>query len=114
MRNNVLAGIEMIAGVSPLGRRLPLAKVQGATAWSASYTVPSTEGGLVMRKLLLGIMLVGALGALADPQPADAQLTGCLGETIAECDARFPATSEILVAIRGWCYMIGWAICKAF
>jgi len=67
-----------------------------------------------MRKLLLGIILVGALGALGNPQPADAQLRGCLGETITECDARFPATDKDMVAIRGWCYMIGWGICKVF
>jgi hypothetical protein len=65
-----------------------------------------------MRKLLFGMVLVGVLGALGNPQPADAQLKGCLGETIAECDARFPATDKVMVAIRGWCYMIGWTICK--
>lgn len=65
-----------------------------------------------MRKLLFTVMLVGALGALGNPQPADAQLKGCLGEAISECDARFPALSERMVAIRGWCYMISWGICK--
>ncbi len=65
-----------------------------------------------MRKLLLGIMLVGMLGALGDPQPADAQLTGCLGEAITECDALFPPNNEMVIAIRGWCYLISWAICE--
>lgn len=65
-----------------------------------------------MRTFLLGLMLVGALGTLAGPQPADAQLKGCLGEAIAECDARFPPENEFLVSIRGWCYIISWSICK--
>jgi len=59
--------------------------------------------------------LVSALALLGSvPPPARAEtLLKCVEEAIADCDARFPPHDYYLVAIRGYCYMIGTAMCKA-
>jgi hypothetical protein len=38
----------------------------------------------------------------------------CLTEAIASCNADFPALSDRLAGIRGWCYMIRWGMCEVF
>jgi hypothetical protein len=60
-------------------------------------------------------VLVSAL-ALLGSAPAAARAQGwlkCMEQAIAECDRQFPATDYRNIAIRGWCYMINTAICKA-
>jgi len=59
--------------------------------------------------------LVSALALLGSvPRPARAEtLLQCTQEAITDCDARFPPHDYYLIAIRGWCYMIGTAMCKA-
>ncbi len=65
-----------------------------------------------MRKLILTVGMVGALGTLPAPRPADATVAGsCMDEVIGQCDEDFPNTSERLIAIRGWCYLIRGAWC---
>jgi len=68
--------------------------------------------GVHMRKLILSIATVGALGMAPAPVPADAAVAGrCLDGVIADCNEDFPNTDERLIAIRGWCYMIRSAWC---
>lgn len=58
--------------------------------------------------------LVSALALLGSAPAARAEpLLRCMEQAIAECDARFPPSDYHLIAIRGWCYMIGTAMCKA-
>ena len=58
--------------------------------------------------------LVSALALLGSVPPARAEgVLKCIEEAIADCDARFPPHDYYLIAIRGYCYMIGTAICKA-
>lgn len=58
--------------------------------------------------------LVSALALLGSVPAARAQrLQKCVQESIADCDARFPPSDWRLIAIRGWCYMIGAGICRA-
>jgi hypothetical protein len=58
--------------------------------------------------------LVSALALLGSAPAAKADpLLKCVQEAIADCDKQFPPSDYYLVAIRGWCYMIGTAICKA-
>jgi len=58
--------------------------------------------------------LVSALALLGSAPAARAEpLLKCVEQAIAECDARFPPSDYHLIAIRGWCYMIGTAMCKA-
>lgn len=65
-----------------------------------------------MRKLILTMATVGALGTLPAPRPADAAVAGsCLDGVIADCNEDFPNDSEYLIAIRGWCYIIRSAWC---
>jgi hypothetical protein len=65
-----------------------------------------------MRKLILSMATVGALGMAPAPVPADATMAGgCLDDVINECDDDFSADSEYLIAIRGWCYIIRSAWC---
>lgn len=57
---------------------------------------------------------VSALALLGTAPAARAQSTlKCVEEAIADCDGRFPPSDYRNIAIRGWCYMIGTAICKA-
>ena len=68
-----------------------------------------------MKRLFLALSLVGALGVLPAPTPADATVAeGCLSEAIASCNEDFPGDSDRLLAIRGWCYMIRWGWCEVF
>jgi hypothetical protein len=69
-----------------------------------------------MRKLILTTTLVGTLGALPAPRPADAATAeDCLLEAYYSCKADFPSSnSERLIAIRGWCYLIRWGLCELF
>jgi hypothetical protein len=65
-----------------------------------------------MRKHILSMALVGALGMAPAPAPADAAVAGsCMDEVIADCDEDFSPESEYLIAIRGWCYIIRSAWC---
>jgi hypothetical protein len=66
-----------------------------------------------MKKLLTLMLLAGALGAWANPAPADAavRLTNCLGSAIDSCDSDFSGSTEKLIGIRGWCYAIRWGMC---
>ncbi|MGA2383728.1 MAG: hypothetical protein ABSG61_09880 [Gemmatimonadales bacterium] len=58
--------------------------------------------------------LVSALALLGSAPAARAEtLLKCVEEAIADCDARFPPSDYRNIAIRGWCYMIGTAMCKA-
>jgi hypothetical protein len=58
--------------------------------------------------------LVSALALLGSAPAARAEpLLKCVEEQIADCDARFPPSDYRNIAIRGWCYMIGTAMCKA-
>jgi len=58
--------------------------------------------------------LVSALALLGTAPAVKAQsLLKCTEEAIADCDARFPPSDWRLIAIRGWCYMIGTGICQA-
>jgi hypothetical protein len=58
---------------------------------------------------------VSALALLGSAPAARAQQTvlKCVEEAIADCDVRFPPSDYRMIAIRGWCYMIGTAVCKA-
>lgn len=69
-----------------------------------------------MKKLILAMATVGALGMAPAPVPADAATAGdCLLDAYYSCSAEFSAsTSEYLIAIRGWCYLIRWGICAWF
>ena len=58
--------------------------------------------------------LVSALALLGSVPTARAgDLLKCMEEAIADCDARFPPHDYYLVAVRGWCYMIGTGMCEA-
>ena len=70
-----------------------------------------------MKRLMVAALLAGFLGLLPAPQPADAQESDtelCMREAIYTCDEDFDPDSELLVAVRGWCYMIRGGICMAF
>lgn len=70
-----------------------------------------------MKRLIATAFLVGTLGFLANPQPADAQgsrLKRCLQEAVYSCDKDFQGNEPEIVAIRGWCYMIRGTICRVF
>lgn len=67
-----------------------------------------------MRKLILTMATVGALGMAPAPVPADAAVADdCLLDSYYSCSSEFSAsTSEYLIAIRGWCYLIRWGLCS--
>jgi hypothetical protein len=68
-----------------------------------------------MKRFVLALSLMGALGVLPAPTPADATVVeGCLSEAISSCNSDFPGESEELIAIRGWCYAIRWGWCEIF
>jgi hypothetical protein len=65
----------------------------------------------------MAALVAGAIGLLPSPQPADAQgskFQKCVRQAIYTCDEDFDPDSEILVAVRGWCYMIRGGICFTF
>lgn len=66
-----------------------------------------------MKKLMLTMAVVGTLGMAPAPRPADAATAeDCLVYAWHSCDADFSSsTSEKLIAIRGWCYLIRWGLC---
>jgi hypothetical protein len=65
-----------------------------------------------MKRFLWALLLAGVVGMTPNPKPADAVATSsCLDKVIADCDEDFPADSENLIAIRGWCYLIRGAWC---
>lgn len=66
-----------------------------------------------MRKLILAMATVGALGMAPAPVPADAATEGdCLLESYYSCSSEFPSSdTDKLIAIRGWCYLIRWGLC---
>lgn len=67
-----------------------------------------------MKKLMLTLVAVGTLGLAPAPQPADAATAeDCLVSAWHSCDADFSSSSSPqLIAIRGWCYLIRWGLCK--
>ena len=67
-----------------------------------------------MKKLLTILLLAEALGALSSPAPADAAAVeqSCLTESITSCEVDFGGTTEKIIGIRGWCYMIRWGMCS--
>lgn len=68
-----------------------------------------------MKRFLYALSLVGVLGVLPAPAPADATVAvGCLSEAIESCNADFAGESDRMAAIRGWCYMIRWSWCEVF
>ncbi|MBI3983494.1 MAG: hypothetical protein HY337_11325 [Gemmatimonadetes bacterium] len=64
-----------------------------------------------MKRFIGALLLAGALGMTPNPKPADAAAVSCLDRVIADCDEDFPADSEQLIAIRGWCYIIRGSFC---
>lgn len=54
------------------------------------------------------LMAAGSLSAPIAPARAD----DCLIDAVRECNAEFPPKDYYLIAIRGWCYSIHYAICK--
>ena len=67
-----------------------------------------------MMKLMASVLLVGGLGVLASPRPADAdpKLDKCLIEAVKSCDVDFKGGDPYTIAARGYCYMIRTAMCK--
>ncbi|HVO34988.1 MAG TPA: hypothetical protein VMT21_05435 [Gemmatimonadales bacterium] len=66
-----------------------------------------------MKRTIYALVSALALLGTAPAARADNKLLKCMEEAIADCDGRFPPSDYRLIAIRGWCYMIGTAICKA-
>lgn len=65
-----------------------------------------------MKKLVIMLSLVGLLGVLPAPAPADATVVdSCVNETIASCNSDFSGSTERLIGLRGWCYIIRWYWC---
>ena len=46
-----------------------------------------------MKKLLLTMLLAGALGGVSNPAPADAAVIECVDESIASCNGDFSGSS---------------------
>lgn len=67
-----------------------------------------------MKRLFYALSLMGMLGVLPAPTPADALIEDCLNEAINSCSADFPGDADRAVGIRGWCYLIRWSWCEAF
>jgi hypothetical protein len=64
-----------------------------------------------MKKLVLTLAMVGALGMAPAPAPADATTMSCdVVGAVNSCNADFPPNNEYMVAIRGWCYLIRWCL----
>jgi hypothetical protein len=64
-----------------------------------------------MKRFLWALVLASAIGGMPNPTPADAATAGCLASEIDGCNEDFPNSSEYLIAIRGWCYLIRGAFC---
>lgn len=66
-----------------------------------------------MKRLILVASVIGALGVLPAPAPADAKtVNNCLNDSIGSCNSDFGGGSDRSIAIRGWCYMIRWGWCS--
>ena len=65
-----------------------------------------------MKRTIYALVSALALLGSAPPVKADSVLK-CIIESNADCDRRFPPSDYYLIAIRGWCYVIGAGICKA-
>lgn len=70
-----------------------------------------------MKQVVAAAVLAGALGMLANPLPADAQigdskLQRCLNEAVESCDKDFKGGDIYTIAARGYCYMIRTVICR--
>ncbi len=64
-----------------------------------------------MKKLVLTLATVGALGMAPAPAPADATPMSCdVVGAVNSCNSDFSADTEYLIAIRGWCYLIRWCL----
>jgi len=69
-----------------------------------------------MKKLVLMAMLVGSLGAMPSPTPADAASVAraCLDGAVRSCQDEFGGNDAYGTSIRGWCYLIRWGLCELF
>jgi len=65
-----------------------------------------------MKRTIYALVSALALLGSAPAMKADPVLK-CILESNADCDRRFPPSDYYLVAVRGWCYLIGAAMCKA-
>jgi hypothetical protein len=64
-----------------------------------------------MRRSLCAFLFAAGVGMLPAPQPADAVIVECLGDSVSSCNDDFGGSDPQTVAIRGWCYLIRWAMC---
>src|SRR2546427_10687638 len=110
VRENDSRGDGLIPGFSlpPVGSLVP----QGTRCRSAFAVLCRRKG--TMKKLMTTMLLLGALGVLSNPAPADATevVVDCLNEAISSCDADFGGDAEKAIGIRGWCYAIRWGWCE--
>lgn len=65
-----------------------------------------------MKRTICALVSALALAGSAPAARADTVMQ-CMIAAVRECDAQFPPSDFRNVAIRGWCYMINTAICKA-
>lgn len=67
-----------------------------------------------MKQLIASALLVGALGVLTNPPPADAQASfdKCLIAAVKSCDQDFAGGDPYTIAARGYCYLIRAGMCK--
>ena len=66
-----------------------------------------------MKRTIYALLSAAALMSAVPGGVRAETLLKCVEEAIADCDARFPPSDYRNIAIRGWCYMIGTAMCKA-
>jgi hypothetical protein len=66
-------------------------------------------GGRWVRRLVLGLVAMTMVAGA--PSRAWA---GCVEEAIESCQEEFSSTSDKLVGILGWCYIIRTAWCELF
>lgn len=64
-----------------------------------------------LKPLLAAALLAG--GALASPVAPVRAEEDCTTQAVKDCNKEFPPSDYYLIAIRGWCYMVHIAICKA-
>lgn len=70
-----------------------------------------------MKRLLVAMLVGGAVGLLPNPKPADAQHESwvkCVDEAVETCNRDFPGSTFYAMAARGYCYAIRSSICKVF
>ncbi len=65
-----------------------------------------------MKRTIYTLVSLLALAGSATPARAE-DMTKCMIQAVKDCDERFPAGDRWSTSIRGWCYMIGTAMCMA-